>query len=84
MTHEQAPGAPGTMGRMGVRQQEAATPGLALRRHRLLLLFTSWPWRSLAYLLTTPLIALTWCSPAGRCSLSQGYHSGRWSDGGCA
>ena len=48
------------MGRMGVRQQEAATPGLALRRHRLLLLFTSWPWRSLAYLLTTPLIALTW------------------------
>ncbi|MEU8206485.1 sensor domain-containing protein [Streptosporangium sp. NPDC049046] len=45
---------------MGEEQRMAATPGLALRQHRLSLLFTSWPWRSLAYLLTTPLVALAW------------------------
>lgn len=41
-------------------QSRPATPGLALRRHRFSLLFTSWPWRSLAYVLTTPLVAAVW------------------------
>lgn len=45
---------------MRQREPRATTPGRALRHHRLSLLFTSWPWRSLAYLLTTPLIALAW------------------------
>lgn len=60
MTYERPPGAPGTMGSMGGTQRKVATPGRALREHRLTLLFTSWPWLSLAYLLTTPLIALAW------------------------
>ncbi|WP_376979709.1 sensor histidine kinase [Brachybacterium hainanense] len=41
-------------------QPSVTAPGLALRRHPLRLLFTSWPWRSLAYLLSTPLIATVW------------------------
>ncbi|MEA5052814.1 MAG: sensor domain-containing protein [Propionicimonas sp.] len=41
-------------------QTGVTTPGLALRHHRLSLLFTSWPWRSLAYLLSTPVVALAW------------------------
>ncbi|MET8868853.1 sensor domain-containing protein [Nonomuraea sp. NPDC004580] len=35
-------------------------PGAALRRHPVRLLVTSWPWRSLAYLATTPLVAFSW------------------------
>ncbi len=41
-------------------QPRPTTPGLALRRYRFTLLFTSWPWRSLAYLLATPIVAITW------------------------
>lgn len=55
-----ATGAPGRMDSLQQGQTRAATPGLALRRYRFSLLFTSWPWRSLAYLLTTPVVALAW------------------------
>ncbi len=37
----------------------AGSPGAALRQHPARLLTTSWPWRSLGYLVTTP----TWSSP---------------------
>ncbi|MEV0728069.1 sensor domain-containing protein [Polymorphospora sp. NPDC050346] len=37
-----------------------ATPGAALRRHPMRLLVTSWPWRSLAYLATTPTVSMVW------------------------
>lgn len=57
---EPATGTPGTMERMQPVQPRPATPGLALRRHRFTLLFTSWPWRSLAYLLATPVVAVMW------------------------
>jgi signal transduction histidine kinase len=36
------------------------TPLMALRRHPLRLLATSWPWRSLAYVAATPAVAATW------------------------
>lgn len=57
-----SPAARGTMDPMGQRggQERADTPGRALRRHPATLLFTSWPWRSLAYLATTPLVAAGW------------------------
>lgn len=42
------------------RQPRVTTPGIALRRHPVGLLFTSWPWRCLAYVLSTPLIAAVW------------------------
>ncbi|MEU4569942.1 sensor domain-containing protein [Micromonospora sp. NPDC023956] len=45
---------------MREEQPSATTPGLALRRHPIGLLFTSWPWRSLAHLLSTPVIAVVW------------------------
>ena len=48
------------MGGMRDRQPRVTTPGLALRRHPLGLLFTSWPWRCLAYVLSTPLVAAVW------------------------
>ena len=48
------------MGGMRDRQPRATTPGIALRRHPVGLLFTSWPWRSLAYVLSTPLVAAVW------------------------
>lgn len=51
---------PATMGGMRDGQPSAATPGLALRRHPVTLAFTSWPWRSLAYVLSTPLVAAVW------------------------
>ncbi|MFE7504677.1 sensor domain-containing protein [Promicromonospora sp. NPDC057488] len=35
---------------------------MALRRHPLSLLATSWPWRSLAYVATTPVVAVLWAS----------------------
>lgn len=38
----------------------ASTPAAALRRHPVRLLATSWPWRSLAYVATTPAIAVMW------------------------
>ncbi len=37
-----------------------STPGIALRHHTLTLLGTSWPWRSLGYLITTPIVAGVW------------------------
>ncbi len=48
------------MGNMREERSRATTPGLALRRHPAKLLFTPWPWRSLAYLLSTPLVAAVW------------------------
>lgn len=36
------------------------TPGDALLRHPARLLLTSWPWRSLAYVTTTPVVATLW------------------------
>lgn len=48
------------MGVMRDGQPRATTPGLALRRHPVALAFTSWPWRSLAYVLSTPLVAAVW------------------------
>ncbi|MBB4920609.1 sensor histidine kinase [Streptosporangium saharense] len=38
----------------------ADAPGNALRRHPVRLLGTSWPWRSLAYLASTPVVAGIW------------------------
>ena len=40
--------------------QPLATPGLALRHQPLRLLLSSWPWRSLGYLVTTPVVAGCW------------------------
>ena len=57
---EPATGTPGRMEHMQPVQPRPTTPGLALRRYRFTLLFTSWPWRSLAYLLATPIVAITW------------------------
>ncbi|MFD2794982.1 sensor domain-containing protein [Promicromonospora vindobonensis] len=37
-----------------------STPALALRRHPVRLLMTSWPWRSLAYVAATPAVAALW------------------------
>lgn len=48
------------MGGMRDRQPRVTTPGVALRRHPGRLLFTSWPWRCLAFLLSTPLVAAVW------------------------
>ena len=48
------------MGGMREQRWRATTPGLALRRHPVRLLFTPWPWRSLAYVLSTPLVAAVW------------------------
>lgn len=39
---------------------EIDNPGLALRHRPLSLLATSWPWRCLAHLLTTPVVAVVW------------------------
>lgn len=60
MRRQEGPGAPATMGGMREEQPRAATPGLALRRHPIGLIFTSWPWRSLVYLLSTPLLGAAW------------------------
>lgn len=57
---KEAPGTRETMGSMRDRPPRATTPGLALRRHPAMLLLTSWPWRSLAYVVTTPLVAAVW------------------------
>lgn len=38
----------------------AGSPGAALRQHPARLLTTSWPWRSLGYLATTPVVAALW------------------------
>lgn len=40
----------------------ASTPAVALRRHPLRLLTTSWPWRSIAYVAATPVVATLWVS----------------------
>ena len=48
------------MERMPPVQLRPETPGLALRRYRFSLIVTSWPWRSLAYLATTPAVAVLW------------------------
>lgn len=42
-----------------------ATPGQALRAHPLGLLLTAWPWRCLAYLVATPVVAATWLLTCG-------------------
>ena len=57
---QETPGATATMGGMREQRWRATTPGLALRRHPVRLLFTPWPWRSLAYVLSTPLVAAVW------------------------
>lgn len=41
-------------------ERSAETPGLALRCHPVSLLVTSWPWRSLVYLVTTPFVVAAW------------------------
>ena len=56
----EGPDTPGTMGGMPDQQPSATRPGLALRQHPATLLFTPWPWLSLAYVLTTPFIAAAW------------------------
>ena len=53
------------------------TPGLALRRRPGALLVTSWPWRSLAYLMATPFVAVTWLLTCWPCLVLAGVPLGR-------
>ena len=45
---------------MRAQQPHVTTPGLALRCHPAKLPLTSWPWRCLAHVLTSPLVAAVW------------------------
>lgn len=57
------------------------SPGAALCRYPARLLVTSWPWRSLAYLATTPAVASVWLLTCWPLSVLAGLplgHAERW------
>ncbi|MEU6721554.1 sensor domain-containing protein [Nonomuraea sp. NPDC046802] len=51
----------GSIGTAGASDRPPVnSPGVALRLHPARLLVTSWPWRSLAYIAATPVVAFLW------------------------